>query len=53
MKLTEYTKKYAGATAKMWNESRDHFGGGDEMETAEERDKKEKKPWKHCDHACS
>ncbi|GAF19008.1 hypothetical protein JCM19046_3633 [Bacillus sp. JCM 19046] len=42
MKLTEYTKKYADATAKMWNESRDHFGGGDEMETAEERDKKEK-----------
>lgn len=42
MNITEYTKKYAEATALMWNESRDHFGGGDEIETAEDRDKKEK-----------
>lgn len=41
MEITEYNKKHAQATATMWNESRSHFGGGEEVETAQERHEKE------------
>ena len=42
MKIIDYEKEYARATAKMWNESRENFGGGDTVETAEDREKEER-----------
>ncbi|MFS0786002.1 GNAT family N-acetyltransferase [Shouchella sp. 1P09AA] len=42
MKIIDYEKEYANATAKMWNESRENFGGGDTVETAEDREKEER-----------
>ncbi|WDF02688.1 GNAT family N-acetyltransferase [Shouchella hunanensis] len=42
MKIVDYEKKFAEATAIMWNESRENFGGGDKVESAEDRDKDER-----------
>ncbi|WP_054709930.1 GNAT family N-acetyltransferase [Bacillus sp. JCM 19041] len=41
MEITEYNKNLAQATATMWNESKSHFGGGEEVETAQERHENE------------